>query len=82
MKTLAHSESLQSAHLGCKHVEVACAIRSADEFTFVLWWHSRVFGDPDHRGGKSVSVEAVPIEGFALLLSETFTWKNTLVFIT
>lgn len=65
-----------SVYLGCQDVEVASAISPADEFTPVIWRHSRVLWYPHHRGGDTVIVEIKAI-GLTLLLTESLTYTET-----
>lgn len=60
-------------NLGCKDVEVSGAVGPANELALVLGGDPGVLGDPDHRGGKTVGVEAEPIKRLTLLLAVTFS---------
>lgn len=60
-------------NLGCKNVEVSSAVGPANELALVLGGDPGVLGDPDHRGGKPVGVEAEPVKCLTLLLAVAFT---------
>lgn len=61
-------------YLGCKNIEITGAISPADEFTSVIGGYSRVFGDPHHRGGNTVTVEILATD-LTLLFTISLTYE-------
>ena len=58
MFDIRNGENTKSAsYLWCKNIEVPSPVGTADELAFVLGRNSRIFGNPDHGGAQSISVQ-------------------------